>query len=94
MLTIWGLFFCQYVIFGHLVVFENYSEPADLLRDELSVLRHEDESDPVYMAPVDDASQSSWAINEEEDMYCVPYEGSSSSSVAPPLPSPCMGPGT
>ncbi|GFS31494.1 uncharacterized protein TNIN_191391 [Trichonephila inaurata madagascariensis] len=75
-----------------LVVFENYSEPADLLRDDLSILRHDDESDPVYMAPVDDATQSSWANNDEEDMYCVPYEGSSTSSTAPPLPSPCMGP--
>ncbi|GFV77267.1 uncharacterized protein TNCV_444971 [Trichonephila clavipes] len=74
---------------GNLVVFENYSEPADLLRADLSILRHDDESDPVYMAPVDDATQSNWANNDEEDMYCVPYEGS---SIAPPLPSPCMGP--
>ncbi|XP_055953690.1 uncharacterized protein LOC129989279 isoform X2 [Argiope bruennichi] len=43
------------------------------------------------MAPVDDTRQSSnWTTNEEEDMYCVPYEGS---DAPPPLPSPCLGPG-
>ncbi|GIY85421.1 uncharacterized protein CEXT_465181 [Caerostris extrusa] len=73
-----------------LVVFENYSEPADLLRNELSMLNDED-CDPVYMAPIDDTTRSSsWGANEEEDMYCVPYEDS---DVAPPLPSPCLGPG-
>ncbi|GIY61042.1 uncharacterized protein CDAR_311391 [Caerostris darwini] len=72
-----------------LVVFENYSEPADLLRNELSMLNDED-CDPVYMAPIDDTTRSSsWGANEEEDMYCVPYEDS---DVAPPLPSPCLGP--
>ncbi|GBM62295.1 hypothetical protein AVEN_113331-1 [Araneus ventricosus] len=82
---------CFLILLCELVVFENYSEPADLLRNELSTFGHEDESDPVYMAPVDDATQASnWAANEEEDMYCVPYEGS---DAPPPLPSPCLGPG-
>ncbi|XP_042898567.1 SH2 domain-containing adapter protein B [Parasteatoda tepidariorum] len=74
-----------------LVVFENYSEPADLLREIVSNNTYENEDcDPLYMSPVDDVTPSPWTKNEEEDMYCVPYEDSEDVSK---LPSPCMGPG-
>ncbi|KAG8181150.1 hypothetical protein JTE90_024446 [Oedothorax gibbosus] len=68
-----------------LVVFENYSEPADLLRDDSSSFQVDEDCDPVYMSPVDDAS------NNHEDVYCVPYEDDEARP--PPLPSPCMAPG-
>ncbi|XP_035220465.1 uncharacterized protein LOC118193478 [Stegodyphus dumicola] len=75
---------------SQLVVFDNYSEPADLLRSETDIFNKEDD-DPLYMAPVDDKTQLNWQASElEEDMYCVPYEDQDG---PPPLPAPCLGPG-
>ncbi|XP_054714738.1 uncharacterized protein LOC129224326 [Uloborus diversus] len=43
------------------------------------------------MAPVDDACQfKATAPEEEEDMYCIPYEDQ---DPPPPLPNPCLPPG-
>lgn len=66
-----------------IVVFDNYSEPADL-RAELSAL----ESDPLYMSPLDDQGCAPPLPTEEEDMYCVPYD--TPEEETPPLPQPCF----
>lgn len=73
-----------------LLVFDNYSEPADL-RTELSatlLLKEEGEDDdPLYMSPLDDRGTAPPLPLGEEDMYCLPYDDE------PPLPQPCRVPG-
>ena len=67
-----------------LLVFDNYSEPADLRLEPPPSAPREEEEDPLYMSPLDDRGTA--PPLEDEDMYCLPYD----TEEAPPLPQPCL----
>lgn len=60
----------EMVFIFQLVVFDNYSEPADLRADILAL----EAEDPVYAFPLDDRGTAPPLPSEEEDVYSLPCD--------------------